>query len=183
MKTLSKSDTQTSSSAIVVDGNLILSLPDALNPVVWRLELGSVKASAMEVREAGDGKSFTLLLKTPKGETHDIAPFDSRDKAVAALLKISAALQNAQGKIVPFAAPAPGTQNQQGYGAADRIEQNSSGGWKWILALAGVIAVIVLFAWVGTMTTRGAITAGAPASGGGTQTGVPESADDLLRGF
>jgi hypothetical protein len=182
MKNTAKKDDFKLSSATVVDGNLILSLPDALNPVVWRLELGSVKASAMEVREAADKKSFILLLKTPKGEIHDIAPFDSRDKAVAALMKISAALQGAQGKIIPFTQTGPAPA--QPFAPAVPSQKNENTGRKWVAALIAVIAVIVLFAWVGSMTSRGIVSASAPPSGGSTgQTGVPESADELLRGF
>lgn len=180
MKNLAKQKTfSDASSATVVDGNLILTLPDALNPVVWRLELSSVKASAMEVREGADKKTFTLVLKTPKGETHDIAPYDSREKALEALMKISAALQGAQGRIVPFAA-APATAPTF---AAQPEQKKTGGGWKWILALAGVIAVIVLFSWIGTVTSRGVVSSAGPAASGGAQTGVPESADDVLRGF
>ena len=63
-----KTNTDFESSAKVVDGNLILSLPDAINPVVWRMELGSVKASAMEVKkDAADG-TFTLSQKLRKGK-------------------------------------------------------------------------------------------------------------------
>ncbi|HEY8189211.1 MAG TPA: hypothetical protein VIF12_00890, partial [Micavibrio sp.] len=74
-----------SASASVVDGALILSLPDALTPIVWRLELGQTRASALEVRDREDG-SFMLLLKTPRGDVNDIAAFSSRGRAVAALM-------------------------------------------------------------------------------------------------
>src|SRR5690606_21303301 len=53
-------------SASVVDGTLIISLPDAITPVVWRFALGQAKASALEVRPQDDG-TFMLLLKTPRG--------------------------------------------------------------------------------------------------------------------
>ena len=88
------------SSAKVVDGNLIISLFDAINPVVWRMELGSVKASAMEVKPQSADGSFMLILKTPRGDVHEVAPFTRRDDAVAALMSISDALQEAQGQMV-----------------------------------------------------------------------------------
>ena len=92
-----------SASASVVDGTLILSLPDALTPVIWRLELGQARASAMEVRDREDG-SFVLLLKTPRGDVNDIAAFSSRGRAVAALMTISRAMEQAHGQIRPPAA-------------------------------------------------------------------------------
>ena len=39
------------SSAKIVDGILVLSLPDAIHPVVWQMELGQSKSSALEIRE------------------------------------------------------------------------------------------------------------------------------------
>ena len=57
-----------SASAKVVDGTLILSLPDAISPVVWRMELGHAKSSAIEVREQDNG-TFMLTLKTARWNT------------------------------------------------------------------------------------------------------------------
>jgi len=171
-----KNASEYESSAKVVDGNLILSLPDAINPIVWRMELGSVKASALEVRTQEN--KFTLLLKTPKGETHDIAPFETRELAVRALMRVSAALQGAQGKIAPGASPS----------AAANSGANSEGGSsKWIIALVGVAIVIVLFSYVNSMVPRGtdgtAITSSEQEQSSGGGSGVPESADALLGSF
>lgn len=91
-----------SASASVVDGTLILSLPDAISPVVWRLELGQAKASALEVRQ-GEDDVYTLLLKTPRGDGNDIARFVSRGRAVAALMAVSRAMEQAHGQIYPAA--------------------------------------------------------------------------------
>ena len=52
-------------SANVVDNSLVLSLPNALNPVVWRMELAKAKMSAIEIREDKIG-DFALILKNPK---------------------------------------------------------------------------------------------------------------------
>ncbi len=88
-----------SSSARVVDGTLILSLPDAVSPVIWRMDLGHAKASAIEVREQdGEDGYFVLTLKTPKSDVHDIAPFATRSKAVSALMAVSRAMEQAQEK-------------------------------------------------------------------------------------
>ncbi len=172
------------SSAKVVDGNLILSLPDAINPVVWRMELGSVKASALEVRGAEDG-TFLLILKTPKGEVHEIAPFAARDMAVHALMRVSTALQNAEGKIAPA-----GTHNVQ---PASIPQEKSRTSRKWLIALGFVLLIIFLMAWGGskvhvtdpngnpeatlqTEPSDGETGAEAP-------NGVPMSADEMLKGF
>ena len=52
-------------SAKIVDGILILSLPDALRPVVWQMELSQSRTSALEVREHEDG-TYHLTLKPPR---------------------------------------------------------------------------------------------------------------------
>ena len=70
-------------SAKVVDGKLILSLPDALTPVVWQMDLAHAKASALEVRCNNEAmNAYTLTLKTPKGETIEVAAFDERENAM-----------------------------------------------------------------------------------------------------
>lgn len=173
------------SSAKVVDGNLILSLPDAINPIVWRMELGSVKASALEVKSHATDGTFILSLKTPKGEVHDIAPFQSREFAVRALMRVSAALQAAHGKITPVAAiPASAP-------VAVATDKSGNSGLKWLLALGGVLTVIVLFAILSTLAPQGSQQAGGVGDPTATsvtgepdtETGVPQSADQLLRGY
>lgn len=172
------------SSAKVVDGNLIMSLPDAMNPIVWRMELGSVKASAMEVKTLADGTCM-LSLKTPKGESHDIAPFAQKDLAVRALMRVSTALQNAEGRMnaatvqgatIPF--PEKGIQS---------AKQSDGSALKWLIALGGVLVVIALFAYLGTLTS-GASVSTAPSATSTTgeqnsESGVPQSADKELQGF
>ena len=176
------------SSAKVVDGNLIISLPDAMTPVVWRMELGSVKASALEVRTNASDGTFVLSLKTPKGDVHDVAPFDSKDIAVRALMRVSNALQGAAGRM---SAPVQAT----GVSSAQEIPSRPaiSGGagpasFKWLIALVGVIVVIFLFSQMSTMARQYALSGGSQqdtsaANPSGTASGVPLSAEDELRGF
>lgn len=178
LKILNKSCCEYKSSAKVVDGNLILSLPNAVNPIVWRMELGSVKASALEVREGTNGQSL-LILKTAKGEAHEIAPFTSRDQAVHALMRVSAALQSAEGQIASSSAP-----------AAPHLEKERGSSKKWLIALGVVLLLIFLMAWVGSnsssVQTGGADLATEQMPSGATDdstSGVPQSADQMLRGF
>ncbi len=177
------------SSAKVVDGNLILSLPDAVNPIVWRMELGSVKASALEVRAHASDGTFLLLLKTPKGDVHEIAPFQTKDQAVTALMRVSAAMQSAEGRLAPVsAAAAP----PHGVSAPRPVfEKPDAGAVKWLLALGGVLGVIFLFAYLAKSaptldpsSAPGAETATSTMTGApGAESGVPQSADEALRGF
>jgi hypothetical protein len=181
------------SSAKVVDGNLILSLPDAINPIVWRMELGSVKASALEVRGQGADGTYMLALKTPKGDVHDIAPFEKRESAVHALMRVSAALQGAEGKISPVVMM-PGVAGTQTTQSLPVFQKTGGSAYKWLLALAGVLLVIFLFAYVSSLSPRqaeeGSATedtsatsvTGEPQSGT-DKDGVPQSADQMLRGF
>jgi hypothetical protein len=181
-----KTSDELESSAKVVDGNLILSLPDAINPIVWRMELGSVKASALEVKPQSTDGSFMLSLKTAKGEVHEIAPFQTRDQAVRALMRVSSALQGAHGKMAPVAmlspaAPQPNIANDKTGGSAV----------KWLLTLGGVLIVIFLFAYLSSIAPRstadgasGDATATNSATGEpDAESGMPQSADKLLRGY
>jgi len=83
------------STAKVIDGTLILTLPDAIRPVVWQMQLGQTKSSALEVREQNN--SWILYLKTPRMDVMEIAPFATKEAAVRALLAVSKAMEKAQG--------------------------------------------------------------------------------------
>lgn len=182
------------SSAKVVDGTLILSLPDAVTPTVWRLDLGQVKASAIEVRTQNDGL-FILTLKTPKGDIHDIAPFDSRAKAVSALMAVSSAMENAQGQIKPMIFSANDRPDGQGqrYPVPALYRQSTSGSSAGKIAAALVVLVIIGFAatmilgngprqYALTAASENAALQGAGGSGNAANaTGIPMSADDFLR--
>lgn len=170
-----------SSSACVVDGTLILTLPDAITPVVWRMDLGHAKASALEVRN-NDDKTFTLTLKTPRGDVNDIANFSVRAQAVRALMAVSHAMERAHGQTI---------QSGQAVVANDAPQTPAAGKGKGkilnsIIAIILLIGLIVLFVNMGPrpvpIAGDGSASGAPPVSfGGEEQPGVPMSADDFLR--
>lgn len=170
-----------SSSACVVDGTLIISLPNAIRPVVWRMELGHAKASALEVREDSGG-TFSLTLKTPRGDVNDIAPFARKAQAIEALMAVSRAMERAHGQINPVAA-----------GAANDAKMKTSSGGKKGKALTSLVAIILLVILISVFIGMGpqpvpigggeeTATVSSSSGGGGDRPGVPQSADDFLRG-
>jgi hypothetical protein len=187
MKNAAKNFTaKNNSSARVVDGKLILSYPDALTPVVWQMDLATAKASALEVREVKN--NFVLTLKTMKGETADIAPFATKDEAVAALMAASSALQNAQGNIRPM-----NTAANEGATISHAIptSQPTKRGGKLATGILAVLLIVVLIGIWGSMAPRAPTSvsnaangptgaASAPNFGGSDEPGVPLSADEFL---
>jgi len=185
------------SSAKVVDGALILSLPDAISPVVWRMDLTSVKSSALEVREQKDG-TFMLTLKNPRDDVHNIAPFAEKAIAVRALMAVSHALEHGHGQGHANAARSASLLSNDiapPLPRAPAYQPSDSGMAKWA---TGIIAVLVLFVLIGVLvhqtpstgsfTNQSASNSNAPAPASSTQiepssaaTGVPVSADDFLR--
>lgn len=178
-------------SASVVDGTLIISLPDAVSPVVWRLDLGQARASAMEVRPLEDGR-FNLVLKTPRNDVNEIASFSSKARAVAALMAISRAMEQAHGQIQPVAndsipAGQPSTNTLPVPVRTGSARKKSATGKN---VLAGVIALVLIIVLIGAMMsitptpspmTRDLSSGVAPSGGGaGNLTGVPLSADEFL---
>jgi hypothetical protein len=185
MKWLQKVTGGYSSSAKVVDGTLILSLPDAVAPVVWRMELGSVRSSALEVREREDGL-FVLTLKTPKGDVSDVAPFSERGRALRALMAVSDAMAHAHGEIRPAAAA-----NDAGGGpAAAPAPRRRARGSNLAAGIVGLVVLAFLLFMLARLAPNpagmqmpAAAEGGASAVGGGSPadaTGVPVSADDFL---
>lgn len=164
------------SSASVVDGKLILSFPSAKIPVVWQMDLAEVKASALEVR--GEKDPFTLVLRTTKSEVVDIAPFTTKEEAVAGLVAVTKALHGAHGMIRPAANTDSPSQ------PAPVRPQAKSGKGKW-LVLFGIIAFLGFITFF--MASLQPPISGVPmdASGGemradSQKTGVPVSADEFL---
>lgn len=173
-------------SAKIVDGILIITLPDALRPVVWQLELGLSKSSAMEVREHEDG-TFLLMLKTPRQDVQEIAPYASRDLAVRALLTISKALESAQGRLRgansnnPNHLPAviPGMSSITGNSSFSGSETSSK---TARLVIGGLIVLALIYAVTRLGPPAPAdFSADAPAAASTrAQTGEAISADDYL---
>ena len=166
-------------SAYVVDGKLILSYPHARTPVVWQMDLTQTKASALEVLENKTDGSFTLTLKTPKGESVEIAPFEKRAQAVEALMAASRALQSSAGQIRP-------SENAPIYAQTSAPARKSSRTGRVAAAILGLLLRFVLFSiWSVIANAPQQISAagGSPASTSGesqSEAGVPQSADDFL---
>lgn len=174
------------SQAYVVDGKLVLSLTGSINPIVWQMDLGTTKASALEIVEEKGGKSYTLMLKPLKGETFAIAPFHSKADALEALKAASAAMASAQGKI--RSASEPGENgNTKAYSAPPRKARK-----HWIISVLIIAAIVFLIGYIGMLTPRApqgiqggaqiSPVAGGAAPQGNAAAGVPMSADAYLRG-
>lgn len=186
----------TDASAKVVDGKLVLSLPDAVSPVVWQMDLAKAKASALEVLHDEKSDEFMLGLKTPKGEKIDVARFDDRTKAVEGLMAASQALENAAGQIRP-SSEIPATQaandapvNKKTKTKAKPARSKEETRKRWMIGILAMVMLFIMFTvWSSVLPriihTNGAnapVTPTASSSGDPTQSsGVPVSADDFLR--
>lgn len=171
-------------SASVVDGMLILSLPDAITPVVWRLELGNVKASALEVR-GEDAENFSLVLKTQRGDVNTVAVFASRGRAVAALMAVTRAMERTQRQNYPAANDADYNPSQlpvpvRGNGAKRPGAQGDRNVTGAVIALAVIAALIFVLLHMGPRTVMSQAAPAGQAKSAETA-GVPVSADDFLK--
>lgn len=165
-----------SSSASVVDGTLIISLPQAITPVVWRMDLGPVRASALEVRSLENG-THVLTLKTPKGDIHDIAPFAQRGRAIEALMAVSRAMEQAQGQIRPLAANMPEIGTVSAAAPAPARKKNKGRALTGVIGTLLLLGLIVVLLNIGPRDKDGTATTTAVSP---QATGVPLSADDFL---
>lgn len=181
------------STADVVDGKLVLSFTDAIRPVLWQMDLTSVKTSALEMVDGPEAGQFGLVLRAPKGEVQDIALFSTRDAALEALVTVRNALSRAHGQIRPVLPAPDGTGNVApvgGYapgwqGKADAHQT----AMKWIGGLAGLVILAILLNMLWSLSPRppsSIATVAASSSDQGFKspqetTGEPVSADDFLR--
>ena len=84
-----------SASAKVADGRLILSLPDAETPVLWVMDLD--EAATAVIRLEVDKQGNNILKKYgAKAAVETVAVYHRRKDAENALVKASAALENAR---------------------------------------------------------------------------------------
>jgi hypothetical protein len=161
-------------SARVVDGKLILSLPAANTPVVWQMDLGHAKASALEVRHNEEAAIFTLMLKTAKGETMEIASFSERERSIEGLMAASRALESGYGQIKQ------GIANDSAASAALDVSAPKKGR-GWFVALALVALFVVFLVW-GSLTPVSVMTTSQSGENPSLSTnGVPLSAEDYLK--
>ncbi len=186
----------TSASANVVDGKLILSLPEALTPIVWQMDLSDAKASAFEVIEQGG--NFSLTSKKQGSEKKDtIATFATRSDSVDALMATSHALASAHGHIRTEAANINAPNNTQApqHTTVYHTQKPKGGAGKWIIAIVCLLVILGLFTMMNSMKPRlpssvdnaGGFSPSSSTSqsGGGNNdaanaAGVPVSADDYL---
>ena len=163
--------------ASVVDGKLILSFPGAIKPIIWQMDLSKAKASALEIQEKNGG--YVLVLKTVKGETTDIAPFDERAKALDGLMAASRALSSAHGKIHRL------TDNEA-RGAQSVYPKKKSRLVPILLSLFVVFALLWILSAVSYQIPQGYNNASLPsqqsANSAAQSSGVAVSADDFLSG-
>jgi len=163
----------------IVDGKLILSLPDAKEPVVWQMDLEQAQSASFTVKEDKKAKAFNLVFKTQGEKQEEIAPFADKQDAINVLMETSEALQNAQGKIHTRAntsAPAGSAPN------------NEKGG-KLGAFLAAALIIILFITWAAFSSAPSKLTGMSSAGGNSYNTdtgnpreaaGVPISADDFL---
>ena len=176
--------------AKVVDGILILSLPDAVFPVVWQMEVGQSKSSALEVRPAEQENGFVLVLKTPRQDVLEIARYDSKDNAVRALITVSDAMEKAHGQI-RMGHGVVGQRSQPYDYSVPALRDEGQGNKvvKFVFKpLSYVIGAFLLFAVLFLLTSSliGVMnrpTSGVPSSSTSSSTqNAPMSAEDFLEG-
>ncbi len=175
--------------AKVVDNVLILSLPDAVTPAIWRLELQDAKNTSFDIGQDEEG-IFQLSHKPAKGNSKVIAAFDTREKAVKALMLTSRAMEK-----VPAVSTSPtsGITTATGETPAQMIvaAPQPARPKKWgtaLIALLLLLLLVIVFAQMAPQPISSF-------SGDGnaemknmlgdnttSTTGVPMSADAFLQG-
>ena len=177
---------ETAASARVVEGKLILSLPDAITPVVWQMDLAQAKASALEVLHNEEKNQHSLSLKNPKGEKVEVAVFSERSHAVEGLMAASGALENAHGQI-RVGNNAESEPQPTAHKTPPHAKPKNARG-KWMSVILALVVLFILFTIWSSVIPRpiatGSVNSASTSSSINPQdsSGVPVSADDFLRG-
>lgn len=183
---LKKKNNENQSSASVNDGSLIVSLPEAIEPKVWRIDLQKAKESSFEVKK--QEKTFSLIAKkTPRAKPDVIGEFETKQEALNALMMVSEALKTNKTQSVAPLKDKP-TKGKKVIKQAVPVARNSDN--RGLVALLATLLVIgiVYFFWTETMPTSQTfetreLTGQSITDPSQPQTGVPMSADEFLQGF
>ncbi len=175
------------SSVKIVDGKIILSLPNAKMPVVWQMDIEKAQSAAFTIQEDKKKKNYALLLKKQDGEIDEIAVFDSKESAVEVLMETSEALQNAQGQIkgATMVSANPANSNNGGMASSSKSSKEE-GGDKLGAFLAVSLVIVLILIWTVSSSVPEKISevGGTSVAGGNVDArqsaGVPVSADDFL---
>lgn len=179
-KSTAQKKTEMASTVKVVDGKLIMSLPNAQTPVVWQMGLDQAQSAAFTVEEDKKTKTFSLVLKLQDGETQNIAPFEDKQTAIDILMETSSALQNAHGKIQPVTI-AQATNNTTAYAPQQDTQNNKLGAILAVLLIILLVGVWLLSASnsIQLKDERLSTSVTSPEDAK-SAAGVPVSADDFL---
>lgn len=181
------------SNAEVVDNHLVLSLPDAIEPVVWRMALEKIDTASFEVKPQKDNDQAKLVLKPKKGAAEVIANFETKTAAVDALMIASKALQRGSSQaasqkeqIVVKAS----TESDSSHETVTISNSNNKEKQKWALAILGAFLVLGLYYYLTTLIPNTAQSFDNANNNSLNSTlnpteatGVPVSADDFLSGL
>lgn len=183
------------SRAKIVDGTLILSLPDAISPIVWRMDLSSVKSAAIEIRtdkKEGEDERYTLTMKATGEKAKDIATFSGKSQAVQALMVASQAMEQGASTTAATVANDTTTSTKSTISNIQAVPvQKKSLAGQILAAFIGLVIIGMLIFALGkvgpkTVPTGDPVRDNSQATGnpfgGGGDTGVPMSADDFLLG-
>jgi hypothetical protein len=189
-----KGDMKQAKAAIVVDGKLILSFPQAITPIVWQMDLADAKSSSFEVVQE-DGVHALVTKKQGAQKKDVIAPFQTREDAVTALMATSEALASGHGHLrsdnFSNAAQTPvHTIVSPAY--SHPAPAKKGGVMKWIGAILILAVLLGLISAMASLRPRIPSSVDNAAGFGGasntastadpaTSAGVPVSADDFLR--
>ncbi len=174
----SKAD-KTPSNVTIIDGKLIISLPNAQIPVVWQTDLARAQSASFTIKEDKRKKAFILISKSqenPENKIDEIAVFDNKQASIDILMEISAALQNAHGKISPENTAFNANHTQTS--VASNFDKDNKVG-----AVISLILVIILFVvWISFASNSINLKEESTTtySNDNSSSGVPVSADDFL---
>lgn len=120
------------SSAQISANKLVLSLPDAMTPVMWVIDLDDSKTILLKVQQA-EHNTYVLQKINRSGQkdstVEDIAVYDSKGKAIRALNRTNEAL------------------SRQSSGCANRSLAGCI--WYWVkMALAFVVLMTIVVYWM-----------------------------------
>lgn len=134
-------------SAKLSGSTLVLSLPDALTPVVWTLDLLKDGHGALSIHEDTETKEYQLVFAGSKKNAPvvEVGRYRERSRAVRALVKATEALENTDGLAFHGEASAHAMPAAVPHAHPAYAPQRKSGAKSFIISVLGIAFIVFLF--------------------------------------
>ena len=120
-----------------IDGFLIISSTEAIDPIIWRMELGNVQETIISIKKNKD--NYDLKIKTSSNKEKNIASFETKDQAINVMSLINKSLEGKEEQVIKSSSISGNSQSNS---------EKKSYKSDIIMAVIGTILIFILISLI-----------------------------------